>query len=191
MTRVKVPSPYPYNLKQTTVTKYGNGHSFNTSIYQFHGRVLKHGSTGKHHAHKVRYIVEVEQYDYNVYVVKFYCAQHKEYGNRYAVLTGYNDTFRILSTLIDIIMNILNKDPKATFAFKAEPCAGEEISNNKRYKVYAQLIANYVGVEKFEHSNIEDRSCYVLMNRNIAGEHPDLPSKVEKMFSSIYPSLFG
>ena len=44
-----------------------------------------------------RYIVLVEQYHYNVYVIKFYLAEHKNLNDKFNKLSMQNETSRVYS----------------------------------------------------------------------------------------------
>jgi hypothetical protein len=66
---------------------------------------------------KARYIAEVEEYSHQIYIIKFYrkCDIHN--AHKYNILTHEYNCTQIVSTCIRILIEILNKNPAASFGF--------------------------------------------------------------------------
>ncbi len=140
--------------------------------YQFRGKSNK------------RYIVVCEQYDFNVYAVKFYAVDHKFCANKFKRLTGNSEGSRIITTVSKIMIELLKDNPFASFAFVGSPLLNEEQSNTKRFKLYAKVVGNLVGPIFFEQHFDESKSAYILLNKN--NEDKFILDKIQALFSSIY-----
>jgi len=90
----------------------------------------------------VKYIFRAEYEDKNpnLYILKFYEARSKHSKNKYSRLTKVNDTYKMISTFIDIIWKIALINEKASFAFVGAPLAGETSHPNKRYRVWLKAL---------------------------------------------------
>ena len=101
------------------------------------------------------YIVEVEEYRYNTYAIKFYLKNHKDSPSKYNLLTGDGDAFRILSTCVNIIASILSQESVASFGFIGVPTLEEKDrqmeASNKRFRVYRQITQNRFSTDRFKH----------------------------------------
>lgn len=128
-----------------------------------------------------RYIVIAEQFDFDVYAVKFYLQEHKNCEHRFRWKTNEYECTRILCTLGKIIAEIYNNNPFASFAFLGSPSMGEGYSDTKRFQLYCKVIANCIGPVHFEHQYSKEHSAYLLLNRDL--EEADVLDKIVKMFS--------
>lgn len=131
-----------------------------------------------------RYVVEAEQYNYHVYVLKFYPLALKLSPNRFKLLVNDGDAFRILSTMLRVFADICRRDPLASAGFIGEALIGESKVVTKRFRVYFQSVATFIDATDFDHYALPAISAYFLENR--ANSEPELKEKVEQMFRELY-----
>lgn len=158
-----------------------NENGFNVEIYSFKSEIINH-----------YYIIEIINYDYNIYIVQFYLKCHRLSDNRFNLLIPketkislekdrnlYNrHVFFLLNTLTLIALEIIRKDSLASFGFMGAPTTGElnykknkeninpdkTIKETKRFRVYSKFIKRYFPPSKFTHIEYENSSCYLLQN---------------------------
>ena len=140
--------------------------------------------------HKLTYIVDVEEYRYEVFVLKFFIQSHKYSAKKYSLLSGKNDAFKVLSTCVMIIHHVFNQiNNNASFGFIGTQLKDESQNNTKRFRVYQKIAKKYFSPETFDHNFNMENSSYLLLNRN--SSHPDLKSKAEEMFNRAYSGLIN
>ena len=140
------------------------------------------------------YIVEVEQYQHHVYIIKFYLKNHRNSPNKFSLMTNYkdqegqrhfdNDGFRIMSTCVRIMLRIREADPLASGGFIGANRVGEGMCNTKRFQIYRQLAVTFFDPKHFYHYPNVAESAYFIQARN----NPDalLLQKAELMFNELY-----
>ena len=131
-----------------------------------------------------RYVVEAEQYQHHVYVLKYYPLALKASPNRFKLLVNDGDAFRILTTCTQIFLDICARDPLASAGFVGEALLGEGNVNTKRFRVYLKMVTAFIGPMRFLHHPLPAISAYFLENR--ANPEPDLKDQVEQMFRELY-----
>ncbi len=131
-----------------------------------------------------RYIVNVEQYKYNLYIIKFYLKAHSDSPNKFALLTGFNDAVKVINTCLEIMIYLYKLDKTASFGFIGANLLGEDKANTKRFRIYNKIMQNLFSPLKFNHYNYPEKSAYLLLNKSntIAA----LLSKIERMFAEFY-----
>jgi len=155
---------------------------------------LKERTTYIFKTQKEKYHIEVEEYLFNIYVLKFFPARLKKHPRRFNVLTGENKMGKIVATCIQLILQILKKNPMANFGFLGSHTfdpkrfyeEGKECT--KRFKIYRYAVYNLIGEEYFSHFMEEKNSTYLLINN----KHEDVDLIKEQaniMFDTIFPSL--
>lgn len=90
-----------------------------------------------------RYIVQVEEYAHEVFIIKFYLKAHSRSKDKYSKLANDFDGFRVLSTCITIMLAILESKECASFGFLGANAKHEPIANNQRYRIYQHLMQRY------------------------------------------------
>ncbi len=155
------------------------------------------------------YIVMVEQYHHDIFIIKFYLKAHRNSDFKYNFLTGFHEPSRILGTCLQIAISILKANPKASLGFigaatideikakletdKARKDAkdqGQEFIESpkkptKRFSVYIGVAANFFSPEKFLHVEDQKNNAYAIINKN--NENPfRLKAEIEKMFHKHY-----
>lgn len=131
-----------------------------------------------------RYVVEAEQYQHHVYVLKYYPLALKASPNRFKLLVNDGDAFRILTTCTQIFLDICRRDPVASAGFVGEALLGEGRANTKRFRVYLKMVTAFVGPTRFIHHPLPAISAYFLESRT--NPEPELKEKVEQMFRELY-----
>ena len=138
---------------------------------------------------KLTYIVRVEHYRMDIYIIKFYVKNNRYSPYKYNLLTNTFEPRRIINTCIQILMDIFTAHPEASFGFIGANRLGEAEANTKRYKVYKRIVTTYMGAETFYHHYNEEKSAYILVNKRKLKEAPGLIQEIEKFFMEIYPTL--
>lgn len=126
-----------------------------------------------------------------MYAIKFYLKSHKDSKKRYNLLVNDGDAFRVLSTCLNIIIDILEKQPFASFGFIGAPTSEEQAKqievNNKRFRVYRQIAQNRFSTKHFEHAMNSEKSTYIILNKQ--NKESKLLTKIETMFKQCYEGL--
>jgi len=134
-----------------------------------------------------RYIIRVEHYEYDVYVLKFFPWQYKnEEKLRYQILTKDGDARKIFNTCLNLAESILAINENASFGFKGQNGPDEPESNTKRFKVYALYAFKYFEPKAFEHYIDENVSIYLLLNTK--NKEESLSTKINCALNEYYKS---
>ncbi len=136
------------------------------------------------------YIVLVEQYEHDVFAVKFYPKKWSNSKHKYQMLTGTNEPRRIINTCINVMLNIYEKNPNASFGFIGVNRINESTNETKRYKVYSTIVATYFSNDFFFHKENREKSAYLLINNKSLSGNPTLVKDIEDFFTSQY-AYFG
>lgn len=139
------------------------------------------------------YLVEVEKFKHNTYVIKYFLKQHKKNKNRYNLSSNEFKCRPVVITVINILAEILNKNPLSCFAFigahtieKGLP--PEPKDNTKRFRVYRRLVENKIGPQTFTHFESQIGSSYLLINNKVEDVEA-AKEAITKMFKSEFPEL--
>lgn len=131
-----------------------------------------------------RYIVHVEEYQYSVFVINFFLADHRNHPDRFNKRTGLRECSRVIATIGHIIIALFKDNPFCSFAFMGANLPGESIQNTKRFRLYSKVVGALISVVEFEHHNSIANSAYLLLNRH--HKEPDLLNKVLRVFNTAY-----
>ena len=173
---------------------FENFYSFNKvgckKPYTNHNFVITHIYSFK--TNRARYIAEIEEYKHLIYIIKFYrkCDIHN--AHKYNILTHEYNCTQIVSTCIRILVEILNKNPAASFGFLGSNTINngrEELKQKtKRFNIYKTAMENLIGDKVFVHSMDEVHSTYLMANRKNEPIEGFLLT-AQNMFEEIYPEL--
>jgi len=139
---------------------------------------------------KHRYLVEIEHYIKNIYVIQYFPIIHKNNPRKYMLLTNEHQCRPIVGTCIRILLDILSKNELATFGFIGSntynPETGQEESMNEtqRWKVYRHAMESRIGVETFSHAWLPMLSRYVMVNKK--SDVNDTLNEINRIFSKMY-----
>jgi hypothetical protein len=134
-----------------------------------------------------RYIVNVENYRYNFFVIKFHLKSDTYSKNKYCFQTNTFDAFRILSTCFNILYSIFEKNKLASFGFLCMPSKNEiikENKQNKRYRIYRLKALNYFSGNDFIHIENPIDNAYIIINKH--NPEIDLQNKIINMIIEYY-----
>ena len=140
------------------------------------------------------YIVEVEVYSYDIYIVKYYLKKNKRNPLKYNLLTNEHKCAKVISTCIRIMLSIYNKNPNASFGFLGANIIdrknGYEESKNitKRFRVYRTSVVRLFGLETFTHHRDFEHSTYLMIN-NKNKNVDEIKEKARRMFDDLFPEL--
>lgn len=166
--------PYKFVMNEPSHESYLKG----TSIYSF--RSTKSSLT---------YLVRVEHYKMDVYIIKFFLKNNRLSPYKYNLLTNTFEPRRIINTCINILLDVYHTHPEASFGFIGANKIGETEDNTKRYRVYKKIVTTYFTDIYFYHHYNVDKSAYILINKAKLKESPTLIQEIEQFFTDIYPSL--
>lgn len=174
------------------------------SGYQFnyHGTGRKNDcSLKKEHIYsfrtryKIEYIVNVEEYHFDMYVVKFFQKTHSNSKNKYNLLINkrlpcFNDARRVIYTCVEIGKHIYALNPQASFGFMGNQTLKERelqiTENTKRFRVYKYFANFYFSPESFQHIMYPAKSIFILLNQKHLNSNRKLFNDITKMFSGMY-----
>lgn len=140
---------------------------------------------------KTVYIVNVEQYRHEVFIVKFHTKAMRNAKDKYNRLTNEKDARKIIYTCINIGLSLYTKFPLASFGFIGSPLLEEkkrenELLNTKRFRVYRKFAAFFFSPDNFDHSTNTDLSSYILYNKSHLSINTTLKEDVMSMFENYY-----
>lgn len=191
--------PYYYQFKQVHYDKNPHGDLRSRRIFRF--------KSHKNHT----YLVEVEGYQNNTFVLKFYLKSHSNSPNKYNTLTNIKEPRGIIYTCIAIIIEIYMKNKLASFGFIGAPtllckeqtitaarrrrcnhyvCTNEGLKEPKsitsRYKFYQSIVSTLISEANFIHLVFDTNSAYILLNREHAAADPEIGKRIVSMFGRNY-----
>ena len=133
------------------------------------------------------YIVRVERYIEHSYCLKFFDKANMLSENKFSLRTGTFEPRTIFYTLFNIMLDVLKRDPKASFFFigandeKDEPGVA-----TRRFRVYIRFVASVVSWKVFEHVRVNELSLYILANRQHVA---DMDSYINKLIGRVAQEL--
>lgn len=165
-------SSYDFSKINHTPTKQIGEYSLIEHTYTFRGKTNK------------RYIVTVEEYNFFMYIVKFCLQERKIHTDKFNQLTNLNECSRVLTTIGNLMKEIYQKNPYASFGFIGSNLPNEQKANTKRFRLYSKVVRQVISPVAFEHRQTTKHSAYLLINRD--NHEIDLLNKIEVMFDTIY-----
>ena len=142
--------------------------------------------------HKTKYIVHVEEYSNDLFLLKFHLKKHQRNKDKYLVLTQENNCPKgILSGVLSIALDILRKNEMASFGFIGSPTVNElynedYLKNTKRFKVYAKLAITFFDPDHFIHHQDVNHSSYLLINKKKSAELTNLLNEILIEFDTYF-----
>ncbi len=127
-------------------------------------------SSKSHHT----YIVRVERYKNHTYCLKFFDKAVSESKNKFSLRTGTFEPRTIFYTLYHIMLDVLAKDPTASFFFIGAEDEKDGLGEStRRYRIYRKFVSSTVGNNVFDHYRVNELSLYILINKQSV-ENPKL-----------------
>jgi len=142
---------------------------------------------------KLRYILRAEYHVEEVFAIKFYAKNHKQSDFKYSLLTNKGHSLRIFLTCAQLVPQLLPEYPNASFGLIGSRSIDrkqnliEPVANNRRFKIYSDLILELFGEETFEHYDYPDISGYLLVNKN--KDITATKQSIESMFYENYRDI--
>lgn len=141
---------------------------------------------------KRRYIVIVEEYHLNIFVVKFYPADKKRYNDRFSIVLNDFDFAPIIRTCINIMLEVLKENPTASFGYVGANSVTKTYKEGKRdtqrYRIYQRVMDIFLSPLLFARVESAANSAELLLNRKNENLQ-NLRFEATKMFVEIYPDL--
>ena len=164
-------------------THYFDYRKINTQHFTVPFDIISHNYTFYGRSKK-RYVVVAEQYDHQIFAVKFYLAEDKNCKHKFKKLTKLFECNRVLSTVGRIIKELIDENPYASFVFIGSGSKGEANSNTKRYQLYLKIIENLISSISFEHHYSDSLSSYVMINRH--NSKKEILSEIETRIKEVF-----
>jgi|SRR5690606_16501347 len=118
-----------------------------------------------------RYIIHLEQYHHNIFVIKFYPRKLKNNKFRYNVVTDNGHFSKIIRTNINLLASFYKKHPDSHFGFigaktycPIKKTFTEDERMTRRFKIYRYAMVNLISPDDFDHHEDKHRSTYLLIN---------------------------
>jgi len=138
---------------------------------------------------KYKYIVHIEEYEYDYYLISFFPklnkdfyvkqsmlgAMGREHYDEYSYLTKENIPLQIITLLISEMKVILKEKPYASFGYFGAPNIktgeDEDLFNTKRVRIYNNIIYNELSNT---HKVVSDPtfSGSLILNKEVLEEYP-------------------
>ncbi|MEP6613239.1 MAG: hypothetical protein ABJA76_15170 [Mucilaginibacter sp.] len=140
------------------------------------------------------YLVEIEVYSSDIYIVKYYLKKHKHNPLKYNILTNEYRSSKVISTCIRIMLQIHSKNPMASFGFLGantiNRATGYEESKRttKRFQVYKLAMYALFGTQTFTHYTDIEHSAYLMVSNKVKSVD-EVKENAKKMFEDIFPEL--
>lgn len=137
-----------------------------------------------------RYLVTVEEYQHNVYVLKYCLERHQDNNDKFNILTniGYTKAKKVILTCFQIGFSIYDRNPLASFGFIASPTIKElgktGFNTTKRLLIYKYFIPCLPLKENFTHLCYEEQSSYLMLNKDYEQQEPDALQNITNMLKS-------
>jgi len=113
------------------------------------------------------YIVRVERYIEHAYCVKFFDKANMHSENKFSLRTGTFEPRKIVSTVFNIMFDVLQRDEKASFFFiGAEDEKDVQGRATRRFQFYSDFTLSVVSSNVFQHFRNDHLSLYILVNKS-------------------------
>ena len=136
---------------------------------------------------KHTYIVRVERYKHHAYCVKFFDKLHTDSLKKFSLRTNTYEARTIFYTLYHILLDVLQKDHKASFFFiGAEDEKDDSIAATRRYQVYRRFVMSTISDRIFDHYRVNELSLYMLVNKEHVTNKEDFINNIIEGVQRLY-----
>ncbi|HLP14179.1 MAG TPA: hypothetical protein VK177_19765 [Flavobacteriales bacterium] len=140
------------------------------------------------------YLVLVDHFEHDLYVVKFHLQRQVRHRLKYNNIINAYHARKVLHKCVAIGQRIYNENPKASFGFVGSPRIREfkdargleGYKLTKRYRVYFNLAATFFSSDVFDHIKNDNQSTYIMINKKHAIEKPGLFEAMRKTIGTSY-----
>lgn len=116
-----------------------------------------------------RYLIFVTEFPEQFNTIDF-CRTSQQYSrNQFTELTGKADAIRIISTVVRLMITLLEEgyDEAVNFGFiGARMSKNENGKSSKRFRIYRMIMQNLIDRVKYIHLEDELLDAYVVLNKN-------------------------
>lgn len=135
------------------------------------------------------YIVRVERYVEHTYCVKFFDKANMHSDNKYSLRTATFEPRKIVSTVLNVMLDVFKRDDKASFFFiGAEDEKDVAGKATRRFNFYADFVLSVITDRVFLHFRNDPLSLYILVNKNSV---IDIESHVKRINDHVAEAMFG
>lgn len=145
------------------------------------------------------YFVDVEQYKHDIFIIKFYLKNHRGSDKKFNLTTREsdgkggimydNDGWRIISTCLQIMLELRRKYPLLSGGFIGAHLEGEGKCNTKRFKVWSQVVQTFFDPDHYVHYQNLEYSTYFIQCKD--SPEPNLVEVAADMFHKLYVDREG
>lgn len=126
------------------------------------------------------YIVRVEKYIKHCYCLKFFDKANINSKNKFSLRTNTFEPRTIFYTLFHIMMDVLEKDPTASFFFIGAEDEKDELGQStRRYRIYMKFVTSVVSDKLFTHYAVSTESLYILINKRSTSNPLSLANEIK------------
>ena len=100
-------------------------------------------------------------------------------GYPFSLRTGTFEPRTIFYTLLHIMMDVYQRDPKASFFFiGAEDEKDEMGETTRRYRIYRSFVSDVLSSRVFKHHRNNELSLYILVNRESVSDEQQFVQRI-------------
>lgn len=167
----------PINLGSKKNYSQGSPHLIKTHLFKFRD------------INKQEFIIEVEEYNLDTFVIKFYPKKHQNNQNKYSLISqNYSGTeaTKIIRTCVEVMRAFYRKREEASFAFIGAAKLGESPNDTQRFRIYTMVMENFFKPVEFQHVKIPIHSLYILVNVEALQNNNRLHIEIWDMLNATY-----
>jgi hypothetical protein len=123
--------------------------------------------------------------------MKFFTEKSEKSKFKFNLLVGDYNAAKIIATCINVMLEILNGNETASFAFVGAHTYQQGVSVekgkvSKRFSIYRKLMANKFGGVNFQHIEVTEKNAYLMCNLK---NKPSINKRIISNLISCYPTL--
>lgn len=84
------------------------------------------------------------------------------------------------------MLDIYHQDDHASFGFIGSNLDEEGIDNTKRFRFYSKIMATNFSDKYFLHTELKDKSAYLMVNKIELENNPNLINDIQHAFTNQY-----
>jgi len=144
--------------------------------------------------HNHQYIVHIEEYEHQLFMLKFHLKSHSNSKYKYQLATNIDDLSRvtgIIRTCLNIIQHeFLGQDENASFGFIGASSRNKlndnKRSNTQRFRIYALLMKRIIPITHYQHYPFEAHSAYLMLSNMALTKNKQLLPYIKRLFHQIF-----
>ena len=110
-------------------------------------------------------------------------------SQKFSLRTNTFEPRTIFYTLFHIMLDVLQRDEKASFFFVGAEDEKDVLGYaTRRFRVYCKFVTSIVSGKKFEHYAINEESLYILVNKNSIKDYDAFAAKITNAVKQLYSS---